>query len=69
VRGGALALGWLSSLAGDEATLDFRSTAAHAQFPEDMATVARAAADGGDLVPPITGLLKRFLGAARGSLF
>jgi hypothetical protein len=69
VRGGALALGWLSSLVGDEATLDFRSAAAHAQFREDVAAVARAAADGRDLVPPISGLLERFLGAARGGLF
>lgn len=68
VRGGALALGWLSSLVGDEATLDFRSAAAHARFREDVAAVAGAAADGGDLDRPISGLLERFLGAARGSL-
>jgi hypothetical protein len=41
VRSGALALGWLSSLVGDEATLDFRSATAHARFREDMAAVSR----------------------------
>lgn len=69
VRGGALALGWLSSLVDDEATLDFRSATAHARFREDMAAVSRAAATGDDLVLPISGLLERFLGAARGNLF
>jgi len=68
VRGGALALGWLSSVVGDESTLDFRSAAAHARFRADVAGVARVAADGGDLGPPIAGMLERYLGAARGSL-
>jgi hypothetical protein len=65
----ALALGWMSSLVGDESTLDFRTAAAHTRLRGDMAAVARAAADGGDLGPPISGLLERYLGAARGSLF
>jgi hypothetical protein len=67
-RAGALALGWLSSVVGDEATLDFRSAAAHARFRADVAEVARSAADGSDLEPPITGMLERYLGAARGGL-
>jgi hypothetical protein len=69
VRGGALALGWISSLVGDESTLDFRTAAAHARFREDMGVVARAAAEGRDLGPPIGEMLERYLGAARGSLF
>jgi hypothetical protein len=51
------------------ATLDFRSAPAHAVLREDMAAVARAAATGDDLVPPISALLEHVLGAARGGLF
>jgi hypothetical protein len=67
-RAGARALGWMSALVADEATLDFRTKAAHEQMRADMHNVARLAATGDVPETELGATLDGYLGEIRGGL-
>jgi len=67
-RTGTRGVGWMCALVGDEATLDFRTAAAHARMREDMRAVAAAASAGDDPEPAFTTMLERYVEETRGGL-
>jgi hypothetical protein len=68
LRTGGRGFAWLSSLAGDESTLDFRTGADHARMRDDMAAIARAARGDGDVDAAASVMLERVRAGARGGL-
>jgi len=64
----ARAIGWMSALVADEATLDFRTAATHARMRVDMAQVAARAARGDDAEAALVATLDAYLGELRGGL-
>lgn len=67
-RAGGRALGWMSAIVADEATLDFRTAATHERMRADMREVARRAASGDVPEAELGATLDRYLGEVRGGL-
>ncbi len=67
-RSGGRALGWMSALVADEATLDFRSNTTHEQMRADMRNVATLAAAGQVPEAELGATLDAYLGEIRGGL-
>ena len=67
-RAGAHALGWMSAIVADEATLDFRTPAAHQRMRDDMRRVAALAAAGEVPEAALTATLDAYLSEIRGGL-
>ena len=67
-RDGARALGWMSAIVADEATLDFRTPVAHARMRTDMQGVAQLAATGEVPEAELGAALGAYLGEIRGGL-
>jgi hypothetical protein len=67
-RAGVRALGWMSAIVADEATLDFRTPAAHQRVRDDMRSVAQLAAAGEVPEAALTATLDAYLGEIRGGL-
>lgn len=64
----ARGVGWMCALVGDEATLDFRTRAAHERMRADMREVAEIAARGDDPDDALIAALSAYLDDVRGSL-
>lgn len=67
-RAGGRALGWMSAIVADEATLDFRTAAAHERMRADMRQIALRAASGDIPEDEVGATLDRYLGEIRGGL-
>jgi hypothetical protein len=67
-RAGGRALGWMSAIVADEATLDFRTAAAHERMRADMQQIALHAASGDVPEEELGATLDRYLGEVRGGL-
>ena len=67
-RAGGRALGWMSAIVADEATLDFRTAAAHERMRSDMRSVARLAESGDVPEAELGATLDEYLGEVRGGL-
>jgi hypothetical protein len=67
-RKAARALGWMSALVADEATLDFRTAATHERMRADMRVVAARAASGEDAEAALVTTVDGYLGEQRGGL-
>jgi hypothetical protein len=67
-RRGARSLGWMASLVGDEATIDFRTPATHRQMRRNMRELARAASSGRQLEAPFAQLVERYADVGRGGI-